>query len=162
MQNSRRVVASQRVVAVCCSMQRLFRITLPLALVLCVACGAKTKPAEQHADEPKIEELVAELSVGVTSEVLVDFGSVEPRSVVSRDIRIVNTTDEPIVLLDYDTTCRCTTLEFERKPIAAGEQTIAVLTFDSRGEWGNVGNFLSVTTSNEECAMVVWMSAYVE
>ena len=156
------MVASQRVVAVCCSMQRLFRITLPLALVLCVACGAKTKPAEQHAEEPKIEVLVAELSVGVTSEVLVDFGSVEPRSVVSRDICIVNTTDEPIVLLDYDTTCRCTTLEFERKPIAAGEETIAVLTFDSRGEWGSVGNFLSVTTSNEECAMVVWMSAYVE
>ena len=61
MQSSRRAVASQRVVAVCCSMQRLFRITLPLALVLCVACGAKTKPAEQHAEEPKIEELIAEL-----------------------------------------------------------------------------------------------------
>ena len=143
-------------------MQRLFRITLPLALVLCVACGAKTKPAEQHAEEPKIEELVAELSVGVTSEVLVDFGSVEPRSVVSRDIRIVNTTDEPIVLLDYDTTCRCTTLEFERKPIAAGEETIAVLTFDSRGEWGSVGNFLEVTTSNPECGFVIWMGATVE
>ena len=143
-------------------MRRLLRITLPLALVLCVACGAKTKPAEQHAEELKIEELVAELSLGVTSEVLADFGSVEPRSMVSRDIRIVNNTNEPIVLLDYETTCRCTKLEFDRKPIAVGEEAVAVLTFDSRGEWGSVGNFLSVMTSNEECAMVVWMSAYVE
>ena len=157
------MVVSQRVVADCCSiMPRLLRITLPLALVLCVACGAKTKPAEQHAEEPRIDELVAELSLGVTSEVLADFGSVEPRSIVSRDIRIVNNTNEPIVLLDYETTCRCTTLEFDRKPIAVGEEAVAVLTFDSRGEWGSVGNFLSVTTSNEECAMVVWMSAYVE
>lgn len=156
------MVVSQRAVADCCSMRRLLRITLPLALVLCVACGAKTKPAEQHAEELKIEEFVAELSLGVTSEVLADFGSVEPRSIVSRDIRIVNNTNEPIVLLDYETTCRCTTLEFDRKPIAVGEEAVAVLTFDSRGEWGSVGNFLSVTTSNEECAMVVWMSAYVE
>jgi hypothetical protein len=37
-----------------------------------------------------------------------------------------------------------------------------VLTFDSRGEWGSVGNFLEVATSNPECGFVVWMSAMVE
>ena len=108
------------------------------------------------------EVLVAELTEGATSEVLADFGVVEPRSLSSLDIRIVNCTDSPIVLLDYETTCRCTTLEFDRAPIAAGGETIAVLTFDSRGEWGSVGNFLSIVTSNEECAIVVWMSAHVE
>jgi hypothetical protein len=108
------------------------------------------------------EVLVAELTEGATSEVLADFGVVEPRSISSLDIRIVNTTDSPIVLLDYETTCRCTTLEFDRTPIAAGGEAVAVLTFDSRGEWGSVGNFLSIETSNEECAVVVWMSAHIE
>jgi hypothetical protein len=120
----------------------------------------KTTIEEQGMEVAEV--LVAELTEGATSEVLADFGVVEPRSISSLDIRIVNTTDSPIVLLDYETTCRCTTLEFDRTPIAAGGEAVAVLTFDSRGEWGSVGNFLSIETSNEECAVVVWMSAHIE
>lgn len=130
-----------------------------LALVLfAMACGQKQQTA---ADSGVVEEL-AELVEGRTAEVMVDFGDVEPRSVVSKTISVVNTTDEPIVLLDFETTCRCTTLQFDSKPIAVGESRDIMLTFDSRGEWGGIGNFLSVETSNEECALVVWMSAYIE
>lgn len=138
-----------------------------LALVLfAMACGQKQQTA---ADSSVVEELatvderlVAELVEGRTAEVMVDFGDVEPRSVVSKTISVVNTTDEPIVLLDFETTCRCTTLQFDSKPIAVGESRDIMLTFDSRGEWGGIGNFLSVETSNPECALVVWMSAYIE
>lgn len=130
-----------------------------LALVLfAMACGQKQQTA---ADSGVVEEL-AELVEGRTAEVMVDFGDVEPRSVVSKTISVVNTTDEPIVLLDFETTCRCTTLEFDHRPIGEGESRDITLTFDSRGEWGGIGNFLSVETSNEECALVVWMSAYIE
>ena len=68
-------------------MQRLFRITLPLALVLCVACGAKTKPAEQHAEEPKIEELVAELSNG--ERLPVKFKSFKKNDKLIRQVEIL-------------------------------------------------------------------------
>ncbi len=148
----------------------LTRISLLLALILCgVACGINSKQeADMHDDESammashEIEELVAELSEGATSEVVVDFGVVEPRSIAEREIRVVNQTDNPLVLLDYSTTCRCTTLEFDRKPISPGGEAVVVLTFDSRGEWGGVGNFLEITTSNPECGFVVWMGATVE
>lgn len=144
-------------------MHRTLRILLLVALVLHVACGSKSakRDGDTVAEEVVVEELVAELTVGATSEVLVDLGSVAPRSITTREIRIVNNTDEPVVLLDYETTCRCTTLEFERTPIEAGGHAVAVLKFDSRGEWGGVGNFLSIETSNEECSVVVWMSAEV-
>lgn len=146
-------------------MRILIHVALLLALVLCHACSLKSKQDNITIEEQGmevVEVLVAELTEGATSEVLADFGVVEPRSISSLDIRIVNTTDSPIVLLDYETTCRCTTLEFDRTPIAAGGEAVAVLTFDSRGEWGSVGNFLSIETSNEECAVVVWMSAHIE
>lgn len=146
-------------------MRILIHVALLLALVLCHACGLRSKQDNATIEEQGMEVaevLVAELTEGATSEVLADFGVVEPRSISSLDIRIVNTTDSPIVLLDYETTCRCTTLEFDRTPIAAGGETVAMLTFDSRGEWGSVGNFLSIETSNEECAVVVWMSAHIE
>lgn len=141
------------------------RSMLLMALVLCgVACGAKqTKSdAESVACETAPELLRAELAEGYTAEVIAEFGVVEARSVVDMPIRVTNTTNEPIVLLDYSTTCRCTTLALPRTAIEAGGECEVVLTFDSRGEWGSVGNFLEVTTSNPECGFVVWMAAMVE
>lgn len=138
---------------------------LLVALVLCaVACGAKqTKSdAESVACETTPEVLKAELAEGYTAEVIAEFGVVEARSVVDMPIRVKNNTDEPIVLLDYSTTCRCTTLALPRTAIEAGGECEVALTFDSRGEWGSVGNFLEVTTSNPECGFVVWMAAMVE
>ena len=141
------------------------RSMLLVALVLCgVACGAKqTKSdAESVACETAPEVLGAELAEGYTAEVIAEFGVVEARSVVDMPIRVKNTTNEPIVLLDYSTTCRCTTLALPRIAIEAGGECEVVLSFDSRGEWGSVGNFLEVTTSNPECGFVVWMAAMVE
>lgn len=141
------------------------RSMLLVALVLCgVACGAKqTKSdAESVACETAPEVLRAELAEGYTAEVIAEFGVVEARSVVDMPIRVKNTTNEPIVLLDYSTTCRCTTLALPRTAIEAGGECEVVLSFDSRGEWGGVGNFLEVTTSNPECGFVVWMAAMVE
>ena len=141
------------------------RSMLLVALVLCgVACGAKqTKSdAESVACETAPEVLRAELAEGYTAEVIAEFGVVEARSVVDMPIRVKNTTNEPIVLLDYSTTCRCTALALPRTAIEAGGECEVVLNFDSRGEWGSVGNFLEVATSNPECGFVVWMAAMVE
>ena len=135
-----------------------------LALLLCVvACGSKQKleSGDKGESVSKPEVLVAELAEGTTCEVLADFGVVEPRSVVEMPIRVVNTTDEPIVLLDYTTTCRCTALNMQRTPIEVGGECEVTLVFDSRGEWGNVGNFLDITTSNSECGFVIWMAATI-
>lgn len=148
-------------------MHTVARLISLLALVLCVvACGSKPKHVDEQTEteviEQQVEVLNVELVEGSTCEVLADFGVVEPRSIVSRDIHIVNHTDAPIVLLDYETTCRCTTLDLPRKPIEPGGEAVAVLTFDSRGEWGSVGNFLDITTTNPECGFVIWMGATVE
>ena len=148
-------------------MHTVVRLISLLALVLCVvACGSKHKQVGEQTEvketEQQAEVLEAELVEGSTCEVVVDFGVVESRSMVSRDIRVVNHTDAPIVLLDYETTCRCTTLDLPRMPIEPNGEAVAVLTFDSRGEWGSVGNFLSITTTNSECGFVIWMGATVE
>lgn len=140
------------------------RITASLALLLCVvACGSKQiSKSRETVEEATPEVLVAELTEGSTCEVLADFGIVEPRAVEALPIRVINTTEEPIVLLDYTTTCRCTTLDMQRTPIEAGGECEVMLTFDSRGEWGGVGNFLDITTSNPECGFVIWMAATIQ
>lgn len=148
-------------------MLRISHLAAIVALVLCsVACGS-TQSKNADTTETKATDIAAailttELTEGCTAEVLVEFGEVEPSSIATRHIRVTNNTSAPVVLLDYETTCRCTTLEFDRTPIEPGKELDMVLKFDSRGEWGSVGNFLEVTTSNPECGLVVWMSAYIE
>jgi hypothetical protein len=113
-----------------------------------------------HAEEPN-DALSAELAEGSVAEVLVDFGDVKYSECVSRTIVLKNTTNSPIVLLSYETTCRCTWLELPKRAIAPNESGEVTITFDSRGEWGSVGNYLSIETSNEKCNVAVWMCAEI-
>ena len=53
-------------------------------------------------------------------------------------------------------------LEFERKPIAPKESIDIELTFDSRGEWGSVGNYMEIVTSTEDMPIVLWIGAEIE
>ena len=95
-------------------------------------------------------------------EVIVDFGYVKPSATVQESIRLTNLSDYPIVLLDYSTQCRCMWLDFERTPIAPNESADITLTFDSRGEWGVVGNYMEITTSIDTAPIVMWIGAEIE
>lgn len=105
--------------------------------------------------------LIAEYNGEDIYEVLVDFGDVTPSSTVVKNIRIVNRCTTPLILLDHTTQCRCMWLEFSREPIPEGTYTDVELTFDSRGEWGTVGNYMEITTSSGR-PIVLWIGAEIE
>jgi hypothetical protein len=105
--------------------------------------------------------LIAEYNGEDIYEVLVDFGDVTPSSTVVKNIRIVNRCTTPLILLDHTTQCRCMWLEYSREPITEGTYTDVELTFDSRGEWGTVGNYMEITTSSGR-PIVLWIGAEIE
>lgn len=105
--------------------------------------------------------LIAEYNGKDICEVLVDFGDVTPSSTVVKNIRIVNRCTTPLILLDHTTQCRCMWLEYSREPITEGTYTDVELTFDSRGEWGTVGNYMEITTSSGR-PIVLWIGAEIE
>ena len=105
--------------------------------------------------------LIAEYNGKDICEVLVDFGDVTPSSTVVKNIRIVNRCTTPLILLDHTTQCRCMWLEYSREPISEGTYTDVELTFDSRGEWGTVGNYMEITTSSGR-PIVLWIGAEIE
>ena len=96
------------------------------------------------------------------SEVMVEFGSVAYSTTSEKSIRFTNLTDAPIALLDFTTTCKCTWLELPNKPIEVGESADVKVVFDSRGEYGSIGNYLSVKCSDERANIAIWVSAEVE
>ena len=122
----------------------------------------RQRAKEISAVEEKYIGTIAEYSGEEVCEVVVDLGAVMRSSTVSQTIRIVNKTTTPLVLLDYTTQCRCMWLDFERDPIAPNESVDIVLTFDSRGEWGTVGNYMEITTSTESAPIVLWIGAEIE
>lgn len=96
------------------------------------------------------------------SEVMVELGSVAYSTTAEKSIRFTNHTDAPIALLDFTTTCKCTWLELPNKPIEVGESADVKVIFDSRGEYGSIGNYLSVKCSDERVNIAIWVSAEVE
>lgn len=120
----------------------------------------QTENIEQQASYNEIIEL--SLMEQGTCEVFVDMGIVERSSTTTETIRVVNNTATPITLLDFEATCRCTWLDLPRTAIAPGEYADILLTFDSRGEWGIVGNYIAITTSNEDCEVALWTQAEIE
>ena len=117
---------------------------------------------EMEATSEAFDGIIAEVTTGEICEVLVDLGQVPYSCTTTTLIRVVNGTNEPLVLLNNTTQCRCMWLEFDREPIAVGGTTDVTLYFDSRGEWGSIGNYMEITTSQESLPIVLWIGAEIE
>ena len=120
--------------------------------------------AREEAAETAFEEtddLSADIRTDSITEFIVDFGEVRYGDTATRTIRLRNSIDKPLTLTEYQATCRCTWMELPRYPITSGEWAEAEIFFDSRGEYGTVGNYIEITTSDERCRVAVWMCAEI-
>lgn len=139
-------------------------IATAMVLAAVVALVLRNMHSVAEANEQSIAEfggIEAEYDGGAVCEVLVDMGAVLPSTTVTKTIRITNCSTTPLVLVDYSTQCRCMWLEYSREPIAENEYRDIELVFDSRGEWGSVGNYMEITTSGEH-PIVLWIGAEIE
>lgn len=137
--------------------------TLALVLRIVDSESDNLRRVEEQQAQQKSEYsgIIAEVADDVC-EVLVDFESVAYGTTTVKNIRVVNSGTTPLILLDNTTQCRCMWLEYSREPIAVGESIDISLMFDSRGEWGSVGNYMTITTSREEASIVLWIAAEVQ
>ena len=147
-------------------MRRVWVKVIATAMVLAavVALVLRNVDSVAEANEQSIAEfggIEAVYDGNEVCEVLVDMGAVLPSTTVTKTIRITNCSTTPLVLVDYSTQCRCMWLEYSREPIAVGDYRDIELVFDSRGEWGSVGNYMEITTSGEH-PIVLWIGAEIE
>lgn len=147
------------------------RIIIALAVVATVIVALfafrvydSTSDNRKREEQQKVEYrgLRAEIKRDSLCEVLVELGSVAYSTTAEKSIRFTNLTDAPLALLDFSTTCKCTWLELPNKPIEVGESADVKVVFDSRGEYGSIGNYLSVKCSDERANIAIWVSAEVE
>ena len=140
----------------------LIAIVIGVAAAIIALLSHNSGNGDTIEHEEAFNGIEAEYSGAEYCEIIVDFDNVQRSSTVSKTIRLTNLSDTPIVLLDYSTQCRCMWLDFERTPIAPNENRDITLTFDSRGEWGSVGNYMEISTSIDSAPIVLWIGAEIE
>ncbi len=116
---------------------RRFPIGLLCAVVLCgsIATGCRNRrsaPVEHKGQTISLTDSLRDTGGSDT----VRFGRLHSGEIALRRLWMHNTTDRPLLIETYERSCGCTTLEYDRKPIAPGEFSAVNLRFDSRGERG--------------------------
>ena len=106
--------------------------------------------------------VTVELRQDVRSCDTVAMGAMHEGERVVRKIRFVNRTAEPLTLLDYRSSCGCTTINLPRHAIAHDAHADADCMFDSRGEYGAQLNVVEIATSDNATKAVLLVEAEVE
>ena len=118
-----------------CSMKRLYKQIL-VALLMVVCCG------EIFAQEPTKSALIFEKSIH-------DFGHIdEERGAVACRFEGVNTANHSIEIEKIVTTCGCTTVEFDKKPIPAGGTFSFEVVFNPLSRPGRIDKQIFVVASD--------------
>lgn len=114
-----------------------------IVIVAAVSCGGP-KPTK------KVNGAVYDISsaiIEMRGDTLVDIGTLRAGEVVKYDALLRNAGTEPLVITSVSTSCGCTSVEYEKQPIAPGETGSFSFRFDSRGFWGVQLKLIEIHTS---------------
>ncbi len=95
------------------------------------------------------------------ADTLVNVGALRSGEVIRYDARLRNVGTEPLVITDITTSCGCTSVEYDTKPIPPGGEGAFSLRFDSRGMWGIQLKLIEIRTSASQRPFQVMMQAEV-
>ena len=118
-----------------------------LAVVL-TACGGIPKRPEAVRDAP--EGRVVEVSDSVLragAADTVDLGRVREGEKVKTEMTLRNTGDRPFVILNAETSCGCTSTEYDKQPVRPGGEARFAFEFNSAGFAGWQVKTISIRTS---------------
>ena len=109
-----------------------------LSLLLLSACGtrpaARKSPAAAERKGPIVA--ISDRTLDAGGSDTVRFGRLRSGEIAVQRLWIVNESSRPTAILSCERTCGCTTLEYDREPLAPGSGRQVELVFDSRGESG--------------------------
>ncbi len=119
------------------------KITFILLVSLLASCGSqqKTKTAGGAVFDISPEIIAARI------DTLVDVGTVRAGEILLYNASIRNAGEEPLVIKNVNTSCGCTSVEYEKRPIAPGREGNFSLRFDSRGMYGMQLKLIEISTS---------------
>lgn len=134
-----------------------------LLSALLVGCGGGNthRSVENPPQNARIIPLTDSLLLTGGSDT-VRFGRLHAGEIALQHLWLENQASQPMVVVGYDRSCGCTSLEFDRKPILAGEKQRLTLYFDSRGERGWQLKTVDIRLANAQKSVRLWVEAEIE
>ncbi len=134
------------------------RIVVAIAALMAVSCGSRQTTVTASG---AVFEISPEI-LASRADTLVDIGRMTAGEVVKYDARIRNTGPEPLVIKRIDTSCGCTSVEYDKEPIPPGGDAAFSFRFDSRGMWGTQHKLVEIETSAAAQRYRITVQAEVE
>ena len=134
------------------------RIFVAMVALMAVACGSRD--ATKNAGGAVFD--ISPEIVEARADTLVDIGTLRSGEVIKYDARLRNTGSEPLVIKNISTSCGCTSVEYEKQPIAPGAEGSFSFKFDSRGMWGVQRKLIDIHTSAGSYPFRMTVQAEVE
>ena len=132
-------------------------------LTLCGGCRSK----QVQKLEPSTSQAVQ--TIEVSNELLTSglrdtlhFGVMRQGEVIEKSLRIKNCDKEPFVILRYVTSCGCVSVNYNRKPILAGESSDIKFTFDSKSLNGWQMKLMEFYFADKDTPLKIYLEAEVE
>ena len=112
------------------------------SFIFLLSCGPKS---ENPTDMVKIDK--DNLPEMKFEEDVFDFGTITQGEKVTHDFKFENTGESDLIISNAYGSCGCTVPEVPKQPIAAGDENIIRVTFDSKGKSGMVTKDVTIVTN---------------
>ena len=138
-------------------MKRLAAIIITISALLTAACVQQTATA--HIGQKIVIDGKA-LVVGASDTL--KFGTLHSGETVVKHIAFSNETEEPFVVIRYETSCHCTSFKYDRRPVMPGSEADIECTFDSSGASGWQMKLVNFYLSGAESPIKIYIEADVK
>ena len=140
-----------------------FKIAYLLAIPVIMGCSGHngSLPSDQVEQEAIALDSIGQ-AVITFSELSHDFGTILEGENVVCYFDYENTGESDLILLSVDATCGCTTPDWSREPVKAGEKKSLKIIFDATGRSGAQRKVITVLSNASNVVVKLTIKANIE
>lgn len=91
-----------------------------------------------------------------------DFGKISRGEVLCYAFKYKNTGKENLIIKSIETDCGCTVVDYNKKPLAAGQERKLEISFNSTGKYGSIYKEIRIFANTADSPIKLYISAEVK
>ena len=133
-------------------MKYLFILFLSIISVACSQDKASKKVTAEEIKLAKAKDQKAKIQLTKVTfeETKYDFGNIDSKNVVSKEFKISNVGNAPLIINRVKPSCGCTVPKYPKKPVPPGESGIITVQFNPKSRKGKQHKTVTVFANTKQ------------